>query len=145
MLLDSNYTQSTMVRKISSTKGKKKQHQEKRIKKHFLMSNWWYFSFMTQVPHCNNYSLHFGSWVARKVTCATLWITGQSLSRLTERHTAHLWCGDTCTACVKIVMSVITCSGAIVGLRRNKNNGIRSNIHKELSVSTCSKYSVKLP
>ena len=36
-------------------------------------------------------------------------------------------------------MSVITCGGAIVGLRRNKNSvNIRSNIHKGLSVvSAC--------
>ena len=59
------------------------------------------------------------------------------MSRLTERHTAHLWCGNTCTAWVKIVMSVMTCGGAIVGLRRNKNSAIRSNIHKGLSVSLC--------
>ena len=42
------------------------------------------------------------------------------MSRLTERLTAHLWCGDTGTAWVKIVMSVMTCGGAIVGLKKEQ-------------------------
>ena len=81
---------------------------------------------------CSNYAFNLNQlrlsvisiWYTKnfQLTCATQWITGDGWYSCVCRHTAHFGGGDGGTSWVQIVMSVMTCICAIIGLRKRDSN-----------------------